>query len=130
MDRQTTHAPDQQRVLRTHRALAEQSGDADRAQPPEGRQRRLRVGDAWYRIDLLFYHRRLKCLVIIDIKTGDFTHADAGQMHLYCNYAREHWTLPDENPPMGLILCDRKDDAVVDKSLRELSRSFWTDSKI
>ena len=53
-----------------------------------GRQRRLRVGGAWYRIDLLFYHRRLRCPVIIDVKTGRFTHADAGQMHLYCNYAR------------------------------------------
>jgi predicted nuclease of restriction endonuclease-like (RecB) superfamily len=47
-----------------------------------GRQRRLRVGDAWYRIDLLFFHRRLRCLVIIDLKIGKFTHADAGQMHL------------------------------------------------
>ena len=82
-----------------------------------GRQRRLRIGEKWYRIDLLFYHRRLKCLVIIDLKTGEFTHADAGQMHLYCNYAREHWTLPDENPPVGLILCDRKDDAVAHYSL-------------
>jgi predicted nuclease of restriction endonuclease-like (RecB) superfamily len=63
-----------------------------------GRQRRLRVGDEWYRIDLLFFHRRLRCLVIIDLKLGKFTHADAGQMHLYLNYAREHWTLAGENP--------------------------------
>ena len=56
------------------------------------RQRRLRVGDDWYRIDLLFFHRRLRCLVIIDLKIGKFTHADAGQMNLYLNYAREHWT--------------------------------------
>ncbi len=69
-----------------------------------GRQRRLRVGNAWYRIDLLFFHRRLRCLVLIDLKTGAFTHADAGQMHLYCNYAAEHWTNPGENPPVGLIL--------------------------
>ncbi len=46
-------------------------------------QRRLRIGDAWYRMDLVFYHRRLRCLVIIDLKLGKFTHADAGQMHLY-----------------------------------------------
>ena len=77
-----------------------------------GRQRRLRVGDAWYRIDLLFYHRRLRCLVIIDLKIGKLTHADAGQMHLYCNYAREHWTFEGENPPVGLILCAEKDAAV------------------
>ena len=82
-----------------------------------GRQRRLRIGDTWYRIDLLFYHRKLRCLVIIDLKTGEFTHADAGQMHLYCNYAREHWTLPQENPPVGLILCNRKNDAVAHYSL-------------
>jgi len=68
------------------------------------RQRRLRVGDEWYRIDLLFFHRRLHCLVIIDLKIGRFTHADAGQMNLYLNYAREHWTLASENPPIGLIL--------------------------
>jgi len=82
-----------------------------------GRQRRLRIGDAWYRIDLLFFHRRLKCLVVIDLKLGAFSHADAGQMHMYLNYAREHWTLPDENPPVGLILCASKDDMLVRYSL-------------
>lgn len=77
-----------------------------------GRQRRLRVGNAWYRIDLLFFHRALRCLVVIDLKLGAFTHAVAGQMHLYLNYAREHWTRPGENPPVGLILCAEKDEAV------------------
>jgi len=66
-----------------------------------GRQRRLRIGDEWYRVDLLFYHRRLRCLVIIDLKLGKFTHADAGQMHLYLNYARAHWVQPGENPRAG-----------------------------
>jgi predicted nuclease of restriction endonuclease-like (RecB) superfamily len=77
-----------------------------------GRQRRLRVGDEWYRVDLLFYNRRLRCLVVIDLKLGKFTHADAGQMHLYLNYAREHWCLPGENPPVGVILCTHKDASV------------------
>ena len=77
-----------------------------------GRQRRLRIGDTWYRVDLIFFHRRLRCLVIIDLKIGEFTHADAGQMHLYLNYAAEHWTNPGENPPVGLILCAQKDAAV------------------
>ena len=85
-----------------------------------GRQRRLRIGDAWYRIDLLFFHRRLRCLVIIDLKTDAFTHADAGQMHLYCNYAREHWVLPGENPPVGLILCAKKDEVVAHYALEGL----------
>jgi predicted nuclease of restriction endonuclease-like (RecB) superfamily len=82
-----------------------------------GRQRRLRIGDHWFKIDLLFFHRRLRCLVVIDLKLGEFSHADAGQMHLYLNYAKEHWTVAGENPPVGLILCSAKDEAVVKYAL-------------
>jgi predicted nuclease of restriction endonuclease-like (RecB) superfamily len=85
-----------------------------------GRQRRLRVGDTWYRVDLLFFHRRLRCLVVIDLKLGEFTHADAGQMHLYLNYAREHRTMPGENPPVGLVLCAKKNHAVAKYALEGL----------
>ena len=86
-----------------------------------GRQRRLRISDEWYRVDLLFFHRKLRCLVVIDLKVGKFTHADAGQMHLYLNYAREHWTRADENPPVGLILCAEKDDAIAKYALEGLA---------
>ena len=55
-----------------------------------------------------FFHRGLKCLLVVDLKIGRFSHADAGQMHMYLNYAREHWTKPDENPPVGLVLCTSK----------------------
>jgi predicted nuclease of restriction endonuclease-like (RecB) superfamily len=85
-----------------------------------GRQKRLRIGDEWYRMDLLFFHRRLRCLVVVDLKLGKFTHADAGQMHLYLNYVNEHWTKPEENPPVGLILCAQKDDALAHYSLENL----------
>lgn len=85
------------------------------------RQKRLRVGNTWYRVDLVFFHRALRCLVIIDLKIGGFTHADAGQMNLYLNYAREHWTHTHENPPVGLILCSEKDAAVAHYSLGNLS---------
>ncbi len=85
-----------------------------------GRQKRLRVGNAWYRVDLIFFNRRLRCLVIIDLKIGEFTHADAGQMHLYLNYAREHWIHEGENPPVGLILCAQKDEAVARYALEAL----------
>ena len=84
------------------------------------RQKRLRVGNQWFRIDLVFYHRRLRCLVLIDLKLDHFTHADAGQMHLYLNYAREHWTHADENPPVGLILCAEKNEAVAHYALEGL----------
>jgi predicted nuclease of restriction endonuclease-like (RecB) superfamily len=85
-----------------------------------GRQRRLRIGDTWYRIDLLFFHRRLRCLVVIDLKLGTFTHADAGQMHMYLNYACEHWTHEHENPPVGLILCAQKDESLAHYALDNL----------
>ncbi|HHF9082025.1 TPA: YhcG family protein [Escherichia coli] len=85
-----------------------------------GRQRRLRIDQTWYRVDLLFFHRRLRCLVIIDLKLGSLTHADVGQMHLYCNYAKEHWTFSDENPPVGLILCADKGHALARYALEGL----------
>ena len=84
------------------------------------RQKRLRVGDEWYRVDLVFFHRRLRSLLLIDLKLGKFTHADAGQMHLYLNYARENWVLEDENPPVGLTLCAHKDAAVAKYALENL----------
>jgi predicted nuclease of restriction endonuclease-like (RecB) superfamily len=91
-----------------------------------GRQRRLRVGDEWYRVDLLFFHRHLRCLVVIDLKAGKFTHVDAGQMHLYLNYAREHWMQEGENPPVGLILCSKPDDALAKYALQGLPNQVLT----
>jgi YhcG PDDEXK nuclease domain len=85
-----------------------------------GRQRRLRIDDTWFRVDLLFFHRRLRCLVVIDLKVGRFSYADAGQMHLYLNYAREHWMKPGENPPVGLILCAEKGAAEAHYALDNL----------
>jgi len=88
-----------------------------------GRQRRMRIGDQRFRIDLLFFHRTLRCLVIIDLKTGPFTSADAGQMNVYLNYARQHWTLPGENPPVGLILALEKDGALARYALEGLGNT-------
>lgn len=95
-------------ILRLEQFLLELGGDFAFI----GRQRRLRVGHAWYSVDLVFFHRALRCLVVVDLKLGELTHADAGQMHMYLSYARAHWTRPEENPPVGLILCAKKDAAV------------------
>ena len=88
-----------------------------------GRQRRLRIGESWFRIDLLLFHRRLRCLIIIDLKLTELNHADVGQMHMYCNYAKAHWTLPGENPPVGLILCARTNSAVARYALEGLNNT-------
>ena len=85
-----------------------------------GRQKRLRIGHEWFRVDLVFFHRRLRCLVIIDLKIGGLAHADIGQMNVYCNFAREHWTQIGENPPVGLILCTDKDDALAHYAMEGL----------
>lgn len=84
------------------------------------RQKRLRIGSEWFRVDLVFFHRGLRCLVLIDLKLKKFTHADAGQMHMYLNYAKDHWTRSDENPPVGLILCAEKDESVARYALEGL----------
>jgi predicted nuclease of restriction endonuclease-like (RecB) superfamily len=89
-----------------------------------GRQRRLRIDDNWFRVDLIFYHRRLRCLLLADLKIGKFSYADAGQMHLYLNCAREHWVKPGENPPVGLILCAEKGAAEAHYALDNLSNKI------
>jgi predicted nuclease of restriction endonuclease-like (RecB) superfamily len=91
-----------------------------------GRQRRLRLDDNWFRIDLLFFHRSLKCLLVIDLKVGQFSYADAGQMHMYLNYARQHWMKPGENPPIGLILCSGQGSNEAHYTLEGLSNKVLT----
>lgn len=91
-----------------------------------GRQRRLRLDDNWFRIDLLFFHRSLKCLLVIDLKVGQFSYADAGQMHMYLNYARQHWMKLGENPPIGLILCSGQGSNEAHYTLEGLSNKVLT----
>lgn len=79
----------------------------------EARQKRITFDNTHYRIDLVFYHRVLKCNVLIDLKLGEFTHADAGQMNVYLNYYKENETNEGDNPPIGIILCASKNENLV-----------------
>jgi predicted nuclease of restriction endonuclease-like (RecB) superfamily len=72
------------------------------------RQKRIQIDNRDYFIDLLFYHRRLKCLVVIDLKIGDFEAGFKGQMELYLRYLEKYEMLEGENLPIGLILCTGK----------------------
>jgi predicted nuclease of restriction endonuclease-like (RecB) superfamily len=72
------------------------------------RQKRLMIDSRDYYIDLLFYHRRLKCLIAIDLKIGEFDAAHKGEMELYLAYLEKNETVEGENPPIGLILCAGK----------------------
>jgi predicted nuclease of restriction endonuclease-like (RecB) superfamily len=77
------------------------------------RQYRIVVDGEDYYLDLLFYHRKLRCLVAIDLKIGAFKHEYAGQMNFYLNYLRHEQTYEDENPPIGILLCTAKSDTTV-----------------
>lgn len=90
-----------------------------------GRQVRLTLeGDHFY-ADLVFYHVRLKCYVIIDLKVGKLTHGDLGQMQMYVNYFDREVRSPEDNPTVGLILCARKNDAVVRYVLGEKDKQIF-----
>lgn len=78
------------------------------------RQKRMTVDAEDYYLDLLFYHRRLRCLVAIDLKLGRFQAADKGQMELYLRWLEQHDMQPGEEPPLGLILCADKSEEHVE----------------
>jgi predicted nuclease of restriction endonuclease-like (RecB) superfamily len=85
------------------------------------RQKRLTIDNRDYRIDLLFYHRRLRAQVAIELKLGEFDAAYKGQMELYLRWLEKHDTLEGENPPIGLILCADKNHEHVE--LLQLDKS-------
>jgi len=89
------------------------------------RQKRITLEGSHYRLDLLLYHRILRCLVAIDLKIGEFSHADAGQMNLYLNYLKDKEKLPEENDPVGLILCTDKKKTVVEYALGGMSNRIF-----
>lgn len=79
----------------------------------EARQKRIVIGEKYYFIDLIFYHRILKCHVLIDLKIGEFEHGDIGQLNTYLNFYREEIIEPDDNQPVGILLVAQKDHALV-----------------
>lgn len=91
----------------------------------EARQKRITFDNKHYFIDLVFYHRILRCHVLIDLKLGSFDHSDAGQMNLYLNYYKEEEQTPQDNPPIGLILCADKNDTLVKYATGGLSKKIF-----
>lgn len=91
----------------------------------EARQKRISFGNTHYRIDLVFYHRILKCHVLLDLKIGKFDHADAGQMNVYLNYYRKNEMAELDNPPVGIILCADKDDSLVEYATIDMPQEVF-----
>jgi predicted nuclease of restriction endonuclease-like (RecB) superfamily len=89
------------------------------------RQKRITITNRHYYIDLVFYNRILKCFVLIDLKTGELDHSDIGQMNFYLNYFKENEKATDENDPIGLILCTKKDNIFAKYVLGGLSNKIF-----
>ena len=82
-----------------------------------GRQVRFTFDERHFRVDLVFYNRLLKCFVLIDLKIGEVTHQDLGQMQMYVNYYDRYVKFPDENDTIGIIICKDKNDTLVKLTL-------------
>jgi predicted nuclease of restriction endonuclease-like (RecB) superfamily len=90
----------------------------------EARQKRFTFDNDHFHVDLVFYNRLLRCYVLIDLKRDKLTHQDLGQMQMYVNYFDRHMKLPDELPTIGIVLCHRKNDALVELTLPENANIF------
>ena len=90
-----------------------------------GRQVRFSFDDRHFRIDLVFYNRILQCFVLIDLKIGELTHQDLGQMQMYVNYYDRFVKLENENKTVGIILCKKKNDTLVEITLPENNKQIF-----
>jgi predicted nuclease of restriction endonuclease-like (RecB) superfamily len=89
------------------------------------RQQRITLDGKHYWIDLVFYNRLTRSFILLDLKVGELTHEDLGQMQMYVNYYQRECTAPDENPPIGIVLCTDKNEAVVRYTLPESNTQIF-----
>jgi predicted nuclease of restriction endonuclease-like (RecB) superfamily len=91
----------------------------------EARQKRLTIDGEYHNIDLVFYHRILKCHILIDLKTRKFKYSDAGQMNFYLNYYKDNEMLESDNPPIGIVLCTDKTSSTVKYATGSLDNQLF-----
>jgi len=91
----------------------------------EARQKRILIGEKYCFLDLVFYHRILKCHVIIDLKIGEFEHGDIGQLNTYLNFFKEEISESDDNLPVGILLVAEKDHALVKYATAGMDKNLF-----
>ena len=94
------------------------------------RQKRFSFEEDHFRVDLVFYNRLLKCFVLFDLKIGKLKHQDLGQMQMYVNYYDRYEKTEEENPTIGVLLCNEKNDAMVELTLPEDSNIYASQYKL
>lgn len=90
-----------------------------------GRQYVMPMGGRNFKVDMVFYHTILKCYVLIDLKRNEIEHYDIGQMNLYLNYFKTEVCMPDDNPPIGIILGARRDEVLMDYALGGITNQLF-----
>ena len=91
----------------------------------EARQKKILIGDEYFFIDLVFYHRILKCHVLVDLKVEDFNHHNIGQLNAYVNYYKTKVMLPDDNPTVGILLVTNKNSALVEFATASIDNQLF-----
>ena len=91
----------------------------------EERQKKMLIDDRYFKADLVFYHRILKRHVIIELKANRLNYADAAQLHMYLAYYRKNIMQPDDNPPIGILLCSEVGQEMAEYSLLDLDESVF-----
>ncbi len=91
----------------------------------EARQKRILIGDNYNFIDMVFYHRILKCHVLVELKVAEFTHENIGQLNTYVSWYRENIMGDGDNPPIGILLCTNKDHALVKYALAGMDNKLF-----
>jgi predicted nuclease of restriction endonuclease-like (RecB) superfamily len=91
----------------------------------EARQKRILIGDEHFFIDLVFYHRILKCHVLVELKLEKFSHENIGQLNTYVSWYRQHMMSEGDNPPIGILLCTDKNHALVEYALAGMDSNLF-----
>ena len=91
----------------------------------EARQKRLLIGGEYFNVDLVFYHRILKCHVLIELKDEPFSHENIGQLNTYVSYYQKNEMTNGDNPPIGILLCTQKNNELVEYALAGLSQKLF-----
>ena len=91
----------------------------------EARQKRILIGDSHNFVDLVFYHRVLKCHVLVELKAAAFSHENIGQLNTYVSWYRKNMMTEGDNPPVGILLCTQKDHALVEYALAGIDNGLF-----
>jgi len=91
----------------------------------EAKQKRIIIGDRYYHIDLVFYHRILKCHILIGLKMKEVEHENIGQLKTYINYYKKNFMLPDDNPPVALLLVTENNKELVEYAVADSDKDLF-----